>query len=100
MFDRCVNELVNFSKSYYFIEFTFDLSPLHAEDRAVKICILPASEFRMEPGPDFKKRADATFNVGISSGRFCDSGKNFQQRTFPGAISTDDPYHLAMFDFE
>jgi hypothetical protein len=57
-FDRGVQKFFHLGKVHYFVEFTRDLAPRHAEDRAVEINVLAAGELGMKARSDLQQAAD------------------------------------------
>jgi hypothetical protein len=54
MFQRGIDEILNFGEGDDPIEFPVDFFFAHAEDRAVEVGILPAGELRVKAGADFE----------------------------------------------
>src|SRR5258707_5943061 len=48
MFDRSVDEFLDFGEGYDFVELAVDLSLAHAQDRAAEVSILATGEFTMK----------------------------------------------------
>src|SRR5262249_19173614 len=48
MLHRRVNEFFDLGKGYDFVKFSFNLSPCHAQDRAVEINIFAPGQFRVK----------------------------------------------------
>src|SRR5688572_25549910 len=100
MFYWCIDELLHAGKCHYFIEFLADLAPFHPEDGPVEIHVFTSGQFGMKSCPHLKKRGHTAVNFNSSVGRFRDSRERFEQRTFPRAVSADDPEYFALFHFK
>ena len=96
-FDGGVDKLFDPREVDYLIELSLDLCSGHPQDGTVQKYILPTGEFRMEAGSDFQETCHPSLDLHVSSSRCGNSGKDLQQRRFPGAVPTDDPENLALF---
>ncbi len=54
VFDRCVDELLNLGKRYDLVKLAANLGPPHAQDGAVEVNVLPASQFAVEASANFQ----------------------------------------------
>ena len=77
-----------------------DLRPLHAQDGAVQVDVLPPGQLGVEAGAHLQQRAHPPVDLGIPLGRLGDPGEDLQQRALPGPVAPDDPQHLAVLDLE
>src|SRR5439155_23641601 len=57
---RRIEKLFHLGKANDLVELALNLSPPHADNRAVDIDVLTASQLRMKPGPDFEQRSNTT----------------------------------------
>src|SRR5262249_36605919 len=96
--DGRVDERLDACKLHDLVELARDLTPLHAEDRAVEIDVLPTGELRMEAGSDFEEAAHATVDLGPPAGRRRDPGENLEQRRLAGSVLPDHAEHLTLVD--
>src|SRR5262245_49272124 len=100
MFYGRVDKLFDLRESHYLVEFLFDLSVAHTQDRAVQENILPTSQFLVKARAHFQKRSYPAVNIRIALSWFSDSRKNLEQCAFARTVATDNAYDLAVFDFE
>ena len=96
VFHRGIQQTATFGKLHDLIEFARDFPARHAQDCAIEEDILPAREFRMKAGPDFKQAADPAANLRLPFRWFCDARQDLQQRRFAGPVSPNDAQHLAI----
>ena len=82
------------------VELPVDLGPLHAEDGAIQVDVLPPGQLGMEAGADFQQRPDPPVDLGFAAGRLGDPGEDLQQRALAGAVAADDAENLALAHFK
>src|SRR6266508_4754506 len=70
MFDRSFEKLLSAREINDFIKLRVDLAPAHAQDRAVQINILTASEVRMKAGANVEKTSYFPVQFGAARGGF------------------------------
>src|SRR2546429_5415830 len=89
-----VDELLHAGELDDRVELPRDLAPLHAEDRAVEVDVLPPGQLGMEARPDLEQAADAAAELRAPLGRPRDLRQDLQQRRLAGAVRPDDPQHF------
>src|SRR5215510_7240297 len=99
-FNRCVDEFLDLGEIDYFIKFPRDLLTFHSENCTVEEDIFPTRQLGMKAGPDLKQRPDPAVKVDLSFGRLSNAREDLKQRRFAGAVSADDPEHLAGHHFK
>ena len=100
VFDRGVDEALDFGKGDDLVELAIDVAPLHAENRAVEKHILAAAQLGMKAGPDFEQGSDEAANRDVPFSRSRNPRQHFQQRALTGAIASDDSNHFTLRDVE
>ena len=65
-FDRGVQEFLDVREGDDLVKLSFDLDAHHAKDRAVEENVLPARQFRVKAGADFKQARDLAFEVNAA----------------------------------
>ena len=98
--DLCIEELLHFGEGHNLIELAIDLGFFHAKKRAVQIDILPAGQFVMKTNSNFEQAADSSPKMHDAFGGSGDLCQYFQERGFPGAVSSDNANRLALLDLE
>src|SRR5438132_1521671 len=100
MLDRRLQEFFDLGEGDDLIEPAIDLTPLHAEDRAIEIDVLPAGQLGVEAGADFQQAADAAGDLDFPLGRLGDAREDLEQRALAGAVAADDADHFATVHLE
>src|SRR5262245_25124000 len=100
MLDRGLQEPSDLGEGDDVVEPALDLAPLHPEDGAIQIDVLPASELRVEAGADLQQAADAAGYLDLALGRLGDAREDLEQRTLAGAVAADDANHFAAVHLE
>ena len=100
MLHRRVNESLHLGEADDVVKLTLNISPLHSENRAIQEDVFSSGELRMKSGANFEQRSDASVQIDLARGWLGDARENFEQRTFAGAIASNDSNHLALLHFK
>ncbi len=79
-----------------FVEFGVNFAAGHAEDGAVHEDVFASGEFGVKSGAYFEQGGDAAPEAHFPAAGFGDAGEDFEQRTFPCPIVTDDTEDFAL----
>ena len=99
-FHRRIDELFDFGEINDRVEVSIDFRLFHSQNRAAQEDVFATSEFGMKTCSDLEQASNAAADSGETGRRLGDARENPQQRAFAGAVVSDQPDGLAMFDFE
>src|SRR4030042_5385939 len=98
--DWRIDKLLHFRKCNYLIKFPPNLKTLHPEDGTIKIDIFTPGQLWMETCADLQQRANAAMDLSTAHGRLRNTGKNFEQGTFPPPVTTNNPHDFSPRDIK
>src|SRR5262249_21354841 len=100
MLNRRVYEFFDFGKSHNLVKFLTNFALHHAENGAIEVNVLSASQFRMETSADLQQARDPTAQQNPAFRRLSNTAEDLEQRTFAGSISPNDADDLALLHLE
>jgi hypothetical protein len=93
--DRGVDKFFEFGEGDDFVELAGDVALAHAEDGAGEKGVFAAGQFGVEASADLEEAADAAVDLGVAGGGTGDTGKDFEERGFAGAVAADETEDFA-----
>src|SRR5689334_16583410 len=98
--NRCVDKLINFCERYNCIELLHNLLSSHSKNCAVQKNVFASRQFRVKTRADFQKAGQATANSRASQCWHSNPGKDLEQCTLAGAVTSDDTDCISLFNLK
>src|SRR6516162_901606 len=97
---RRVKKCLHLGECHDFVKSLADLALRVPKDRAVKKDVFATRELRMKTCSDLEQACDASAQQDPPLCWRSDAAQNLEQRALAGAVATNDPDGLAVFDLE